>query len=82
MRIISCMMMGLTKDKLDDFVNTGARYIRVLAADETGTKLMKEIKKNSPLEIITNLGGYRTDEMLSFDIAATDLQALAMINKE
>ena len=81
MRIISCMMMGLTKDKLDGFVNTGARYIRVLAADETGTAIMKEIKKNSPLEIVTNLGGDRAEEMLSFDILATDLQSLAMINK-
>ncbi|MBQ9097242.1 MAG: nucleotidyltransferase family protein [Clostridia bacterium] len=81
MRIISCMMMGLTKDKLVDFVSTGARYIRVLAADVTGTKLMKEIKKNSHLEIITNLGNNGTDEMLSFDIAATNLQSLAMINK-
>ena len=82
MRIISCMMTGLTKDRLDSFVSTGARYIRILAAYETGTKLMKEIKKNSPLEIITNLGGAQIDEMLSFDIAATDLQALAMINKD
>ena len=81
MRIISCMMMGLTKDKLEEFVNTGARYIRVLAADETGTAIMKEIKKNSHLPIITNLGRENIDEMLSFDIAATDLQFLAMINK-
>jgi len=82
MRIISCMMLGLTKDKVDEFVSTGARYIRVLAADETGTKLMKEIKKKSNLPIITNLGGENINEMLSFDIAATDLQALAMINKD
>mgnify|MGYP003292789090 CR=1 FL=1 len=82
MRIISCMMLGLTKDKVDEFVSTGARYIRVLAADETGTKLMKEIKKKSNLPIITNLGGEDINEMLSFDIAATDLQFLAMINKD
>ena len=80
MRIISCMMLGLTKEKLDKFVLSGAEYIRVLAADETGTKLMKEIKKNSPLPIITNLGGENINEILSFDTLATDLQSLAMIN--
>ncbi len=82
MRIISCMMMGLTKEKLDGFVSSGATYIRVLAADEIGTKLMKEIKKNSHLPIITNLGGEDINEMLSFDIVATDLQALAMVNPD
>ena len=82
MRIITCMMMGLTKDKLYGFVKTGATYIRVLAANETGIALMKEIKKNSRLPIITNLGGEEINEMLAFDIMATDIQALAMINKD
>ena len=82
MRIISCMMTGLTKDRLAGFADSGATYIRVLAADETGTALMKELKKKSLLPIITNIGRENINEMLSFDIAATDLQALAMINKE
>ncbi len=82
MRIISCMMLGLTKAGLDRFVTNGAEYIRVLAADETGTALMKKIKKNSPLPIITNLGRDNINEMLKFDITATDLQALTMINKD
>ena len=82
MRIITCMMMGLTKEKLDDFVSTGARYIRVLAADETGTALMKEIKKKSDLPIVTNLGGESINEMLAFDVTASNLLSVAMINKD
>ncbi len=86
MRIISCMMMGLGRDKLDKFVERGPLYIRVLAADETGVRLMKEIKRGSSLDIITNLGSADLTkdqrEMITFDIAASDLLNLAMINKD
>ena len=52
-------------------------YARVLAMNETGKSLLKEIKKKSDIEIITKTAAYnKGDEMFDADIRATDIFSL------
>lgn len=71
-RIILCALLNIKKNDL-----TAPEYIRVLALNETGAKVLKSIKKTSELPIITKLSYKKHNfPMLKFDIRATDIYSL------
>lgn len=68
-----------------------AAYLRVLAFNDTGRTLLKEIKKAASLPLITKLGrGWQYDaklsdnakEQLALELKATDIWSLLQKNKE
>lgn len=68
-RIIFAAIIGIEKDFQKDI-----NYLRPLAMNETGAKLLSSIKKNSPLPIITKLANYNGDmSLLKYDILASDI---------
>lgn len=77
-RIVFSALLGITKDIAKSDVN----YIRVLAMNSTGAKILREIKSKSSLDIITKTADYKKDDV-SFqkDILATDMFALCSDKK-
>lgn len=66
-RILCQMLVGLT-DFQDEY------YARLLAASSKGTKLLKSIKKNSDIPIITNINkNSQLPALVKYDIMASDL---------
>ena len=66
-RILCQMLMGLT-DFEDEF------YVRLLAASSKGTALLKKIKKESDIQIITNINKEEhLPELIKYDILASDI---------
>lgn len=66
-RILCQMLMGL-RDFEDEF------YVRLLAASPKGTALLKQIKKNSDVQVITNINKEeRLPELIKYDILASDI---------
>ncbi len=84
-RIAAAFMVGMTESTLSSFILNGPGYIRVLAANSTGKKILSEMKKTSVLPIITNAGDYKTlpdvaARMFELDCTATDLASLTKKN--
>jgi len=57
-------------------------YIRVLAFNEKGTRLIKEIKKHSPYPVISKVADFtckdeNINRMFAYDISATNIYNLA-----
>ncbi len=50
-------------------------YIRVLGLNKKGTEILKKIKQNSPLTIVTKASDFKSP-MYDIDIASTDLASL------
>lgn len=66
-RILCQMLVGLA-DFQDEY------YARLLAASSKGTKLLKSIKKNSDIPIITNINkNSQLPALVKYDIMASDL---------
>ena len=66
-RILCQMLMGL-KEFEDEF------YVRLLAASSKGTALLKQIKKNSDVQVITNINKEeQLPELIKYDILAGDM---------
>ncbi|MGL4990378.1 MAG: nucleotidyltransferase [Sarcina sp.] len=61
---------------LYSLINTAPDYIRVLALNTTGAKILKEIKKHSDIKIITKVPKNIVDPLLKLDIQATNLYSL------
>ncbi len=70
-RTVLCALLGITPSKEAD-------YIRVLAFNENGKRLLAQIKKKSDLSVITKTADFSpdSDSIFRFDIAATDIAAL------
>lgn len=87
-RIITHALMGTTKQKLAEFDSQGPLYARVLAFNDNGRMLLKEIHKKSAIPIITKTSHYLTSKqhrtnkltplqsMLAYDVTATDIYTL------
>ena len=61
---------------------TPPHYARVLALNDTGKALLREIREKSDIEIITKTAAYnKPDELLSADIRATDIFSLCAGDK-
>jgi len=86
-RILFCLLTGLKKSTFDSFnLNGGPAYIRVLGFNETGRKLLSEIRDVSSLPIITKAADFKNSklpgvsEMLQIESAATDQYVLGYGN--
>lgn len=77
-RIIICALLGIT----EDLVKEPVPYIRVLGFSDKGKELLKDIKHNSNLPLITNVAqGYRElngigKEVFNIDLRASDIYTL------
>ena len=72
MRIIICAVLGIEKSDL-----TQINYIRPLAMNETGAKILSGLKKSCSLPVVTKLADYNGDmSLLKFDIAASDIYSI------
>lgn len=80
-RIITNILLGIKKD--DDF--SECKYIRVLALNEKGAKMLNEIKEKSTLPIVSKVAeasfSGEAEKMFSLDLLSTDIYALLTKNK-
>lgn len=93
-RILIHTLLGTTSDQLLSFDESGPLYARVLAFNDTGRLLLKELKQASRIPVIMKTAAYLTSgarakgglsplqEMLAVDTYATDLHALCHAKKE
>lgn len=87
-RLTLYLLLNITKDLIERFDDTGALYARVLAFNDKGTELLKQMKKNASIPIITKTTSYLDskkrcqqklttfEEMLAIDTYATELYNL------
>jgi hypothetical protein len=89
-RIILHLMMNLSKEDVTIFNKCGPLYARVLGFSKKGKTLLRTIKKNSSVPLISKLSNYlrqiiseennnvrnRLIKMLDYDILATDIYVL------
>jgi predicted nucleotidyltransferase len=81
-RILCCGLLGITKE----IQSTPVPYIRILGFNDKGMALLKDIKKNSTLPLITNLKeGYdklndNGKKIMDIEILATRLWSLGSNN--
>ncbi|MGL5615676.1 MAG: nucleotidyltransferase [Sarcina sp.] len=74
-RLLCNIFLGITKD-LEPLKKEPPNYIRVLGASTKGFEILKEIKKNSDINIITKVPRDITDPLLALDLKATNLYSL------
>ena len=90
-RLISHLLLSMNKELVKKMDNAGPLYLRVLAMDSTGRQLLRQIKNRGRLPLlnkVTSLVNRRdllhpeamnlAQQMLSMDIAATNLRSLAL----
>lgn len=82
-RIRRLLLQLLLHHSAEDFAQAEPAYLRILAFNEQGRSLLKDIKKNSSLPLLTKLGrspfhnqSKAFTQQLELDIAASDLLAL------
>lgn len=82
-RILTHLLLNFTKNDLDFFLKEGGiQYIRVLGFRQKGKEILKELKNNCKLPIITNLSksypslNATQQKMMDFDILSTNLYNL------
>ncbi|WP_371368886.1 tRNA(Met) cytidine acetate ligase [Sporomusa rhizae] len=91
-RIIIHALLGTTKQKLTEFDRLGPLYARVLAFNDNGRMLLKEIHKKAAIPVITKTSHHLTSKqhhtnqltplqnMLAYDVTATDIFTLGFPN--
>ena len=90
-RTLMHLLLGSTKDQIAEMTADGPLYIRVLAFDDRGRQLLKDVRQKTSLPIITKVTAYlnRRDmqhparlsplqRMLYMDIAAANLRELCL----
>lgn len=77
-RILTNFFIGLENYNISNIKNDSYSYVRPLAFNNTGRKILKEIKLNSSLNIITKIPKNTTNNSLLYDIAGT--KAYSIIN--
>jgi regulatory protein YycI of two-component signal transduction system YycFG len=89
-------MMNLSKEDIAIFNRCGPLYARILGFSKKGKTLLRTIKKNSSVPLISKLSNYlrqptsagnddilkNLTKMLNYDILSTDLYVLGYKNKE
>lgn len=78
-RILTSIYIGLNRYDLDEIRRNFKPYIRVLAFNKTGAKILKEIKNNSDIEIVTKVPRKIQNESLKLDLLGTS--AYSILNK-
>ena len=88
-RILSHILLGLTKESMALFTKSDLYYARILAFNESARFLLREIKKNKAedLPLITNLSkeasspALQNNPLLMFDIKAGNIYSLLCGNR-
>ena len=87
-RIVCYILMGLSKQSIQDIDISGPLYARILAFNDTGRTLLRHIKEQSTLPIITKTSHFLTtknlqqaslsplQKMLAQDVLAANLYTL------
>ena len=80
-RILSYIMLEYTKSLAHTFDETGPLYLRILGLSDKGRQILKTMKKQGNLPVITRTSPFlhSTDSlaaMLKFDVKATDIYTL------
>lgn len=87
-RLLLYILLGISAEQMSAFDSSGPLYARVLAFNGRGRELLRRIKKNAAVPLITKTSSFlnsRTwrqdnltdaEKMLALDIAATELYAL------
>ena len=78
-RALVSFFIGIENFSLDDIKNSSIEYIRPLAFNERGSKILKEIKNKESVKIITKLPKNIENSMLSLDLLGT--KAYSILNK-
>ena len=77
-RILTYFFIGLNKYNTQEIDNKTTTYIRTIAFNSTGSKILKEIKKKENIKIITKLPKNIDDDKLKLDILGT--KAYSILN--
>lgn len=86
-RILIKTILGITKHDIATLVKSmGPQYIRVLGFNAQGANLLKKIKKESSLPIVTNLKRFAPQNeyakrMIEIDVNATNIYTLLYKNR-
>jgi len=81
------ILFGLEQDTLEHFRKTETCYARILGFRDTATPLLKEWKKTASLPVLTKLAQKSKrcnpleNDLLSYDIATTDLYNSVVLQK-
>ncbi|WP_296898310.1 nucleotidyltransferase [uncultured Megamonas sp.] len=87
-RLCLYLLLNITKEMIQTFDDTGVLYARILAFNDKGTQIIKQMKKNASIPIITKTTSYLDskkrcqqklttfEEMLAIDTYATELYNL------
>ncbi len=81
-RLLIHMLLGLKTKHIQTFKqDTHLMYARVLAFNDRGTQILKKMKQNEELSIITKVANYKPnnsflESMLKFDLRSTDVYSL------
>lgn len=78
-RILTSFFIGLEDYNLKSIKKNNINFIRPLAFNSTGIKILKEIKNNSELEILNKIPKYIDNPMLEINLKAT--RAYSILNK-
>ncbi|WP_419747898.1 nucleotidyltransferase [Clostridium perfringens] len=71
-RILCHVLLNVNKDLLS-LRKSSPNYVRILGFNNKGREILKEIKKNSEINIVNKLSKAKADPLLEFDIKATNI---------
>lgn len=77
-RILTSLFIGLEDYDINNIISTSSNYIRPLAFNSTGIKILKEIKLQGNIEIVNKIPKKITNPMLNLDILGT--KAYSILN--
>lgn len=78
-RILSKFFIGFENFPIEDIKRSDITYIRPLAFNEKGAKILKLIKKNSDVDILNKIPKHISNNMLQLDLQGT--KAYSLLNK-
>ncbi len=77
-RILISSLLGLTSELCEN----RAEYIRVLGMTSAGSEILRRVKQNSELDIITKVADYKSNDVFAADIKAQNIFALCGKNQK
>ena len=78
-RILSKFFIGFENFPIEDIKNSDITYIRPLAFNEKGAKILKLIKESSEINILNKIPKHTSNKMLQLDLQGT--KAYSLLNK-
>lgn len=75
-RILSKVFIGFENFPIEEIQTSDITYIRPLAFNEKGAKILKSIKKNSEINILTKFPRHISNNMLLLDLQGTKAYSL------